>query len=178
MVPAPFLLTAVLSLAFGLISFIEFPCPTCGGTGTITTSAVLKAEVTTSRLVESYIPLTCCDHPQVQYTYDVTLSVNNPSTEPVSSTVMVSFYDIEPALSNTDTVNPASEGDYPVQVDVQPGKTITVEQELSFIAVSDIMNQPHTVTVQSDGSETKNACPLCGGKGKLAFYAWVEAKVK
>jgi hypothetical protein len=177
-VPTPFVLVSVFALMLGLISFYKFPCPTCDGTGILASSQGLKATVAASNLIESYIPLTCCDHPQVQYAYDVTLLIENDGTNTINGTVTVSFYDIEPALSSSKDVNTAAEGVFPIQVEVPGGKTVTVNQQLSFISISDILGQPHTVTVQSGNVETKNICPLCNGTGKLPFYSWLEAHVK
>lgn len=178
MMPAPFFMVTVFALVFGLLSFVELPCPTCGGTGVLTSVAGLKAQVVASDMINSNIPLTCCDHPQVQYIYEVILSIQNTASNSASGIVTVSFYDIEPALSSSDEVNPAAVGVFPIQVEVPGGKTITVDQQLSFIDTADIINQPHKVTVQSGDTETKNVCPLCNGKGKLQFYAWLEAHVK
>ena len=178
MMPGPFLIVTVFALVFGLISFIELPCPTCGGTGVLTSSEGLKAQVVSSNILSSYIPLTCCDHPEVQYDYDVTLSIQNTTSNSASGTVTVSFYDIEPPLSSSDEVTTTSVGDFPVQVEVPGGQTITVDQQFSFIDTSDIINQPHKVTVQSGDTETKSTCPTCNGKGKLQFYVWLETHVK
>lgn len=178
MMPAPFLIVTIFALVFGLLSFIQLPCPTCGGTGVLTSSEGLKAQVVSSNMVDSYIPLTCCDNPQVQYEYDVTLSIQNPGVNSVNGTVTVSFYDIEPALTTSDVVTTTSVGDFPVQVQVPGGQTITVEQQFSFIDVSNIMNQPHKTTVESENTETKTVCPTCSGKGKLQLYVWLETHIK
>ena len=44
MMPGPFLIVTVFALVFGLLSFIKLPCPTCGGTGVLTSSEGLKAK--------------------------------------------------------------------------------------------------------------------------------------
>ncbi|GEM_PF-6064667 len=176
--PTPFILVSAFALILGLISFPKFPCPTCDGTGILASSQGLKATVAACNLIESYIPLTCCDHPQVQYAYDVSLLIENDGAKTINGTVTVSFYDIEPALTSSKDVNTAAEGVFPVQVDVPGGTTVTVDQQLTFISVSDILNQPHRVTVQSGNVETKNACPLCNGTGKLPFYSWLEAHIR
>ena len=176
MIPAPFLVVTIFALVVGSLSFIQIPCPTCGGTGILNTTTSLKADVASCTLVESVIPITCCDHPQVQYTYDVSFSVENTSAEPISGHITVSFFDVKPPLSYSDEIPADSVGDFPIQVDVPAGKTITVE--LSFIDVSDILGQPHTVKVQSGDTTTESVCPVCEGKGKLQFYSWLLAETK
>jgi hypothetical protein len=179
MMPAPFLVAGAFSLLFGLVSFVGLPCPDCSGTGSLGGSGGLSARLSAGDMKESFIPLTCCDHPQVQYTYNISLSVTNAGARETTGTVMVGFYDIEPALSASKEVNPAPEDIIPIKVTVPAGKTIEVDQELSFIAVSDIMNQPHRITVQMTGDEgTPSACPQCNGTGRLGFYQWLEARVK
>jgi hypothetical protein len=178
MMPNSFLAVGVFSLLLGLVSFVGLPCPTCGATGSLGGSGGLNAQLLAGDMKESFIPLTCCDHPQVQYTYNISLSVTNAGTRETTGTVMIGFFDIEPALSASKEVNPAPEDIIPVQVTVPAGKTIDVAQELSFIAVSDIMNQPHRITVQMTGeTAASSACPQCNGTGKLGFYHWLEEKV-
>lgn len=176
--PAPFLAVTSFALVFGLMSFIQLPCPTCGGTGVITSSSGLKAELISATIIDSYIPLTCCDHPQVQYDYDVQLSVENLSSSPISGTVSISIFDLEPPLSGDDTIPAAAVSVTPVQVEVPVGKTVIVDQQINFIDIANILNQPHKVTVQSGDTATQDKCPLCKGKGKLQFYVWLETRVK
>jgi hypothetical protein len=175
--PAQFLIVGVVALFPGVVSLVALPCPTCDGLGSLSSPAGLKAGLISSTQIESYVPLTCCDHPEVQYTYSISLSVENMGAKFVAGKVMVVFYDIEPALSSSNKVNPVAEDIFSIPVEVPAGKTIAVDEELSFISFSDILNQPHNLVVRSGDAAAESLCPQCNGTGNLGFYHWLEARV-
>lgn len=89
-------------ILLGTLTFIELPCPACGGTGFITGVKGLEITKVEAELVDHEIVGLECGWDYERYTYDLKISVENKSTTPLAyGMIEVTFHDPESSRTRT-----------------------------------------------------------------------------
>lgn len=153
---------------FGIIplliatALIPVPCPVCGGTGQVSSTNMDGVSIlgdTTATVVQSWL-VTCNTYRK--YQMDVTMQLQNTSTEPANGIVSLILTDVASGreLSGINVV---------INVGPETVTTLTVPAVFGIAVVDD---PQQTVHVVAKVRYTNSPCEACGGSGRVALNAW------
>ena len=174
-------------ILLGTLTFIELPCPACGGTGFITGVKGLEITEIEIELVDHEIVGLECGWDFVRYTYDLKISVENNTTTPLAyGMIEVTFHD--PESSRTRTIE---EDDEEIEV-TDVGGTIsadtifvkgiaaetarTIEETIVFDGVTLALFDVEKHQVQASTAE-EFACPFHSEETtKVPLTEWLRLR--
>ena len=172
---------------FGAATFIQLPCPVCGGTGYISGVGGLEATVVEVELVEHEIVGLECGWDFERYTYDIKLSIENNTNAPLLGLVQITFHDPESTrtlyIEVDDEVEEAVEvagsiiaSDTVFIYEMAPGTKEIVESTIVFdgIALEALGVESHLVQVNS---ANEFACPFhSADTTKVSLTEWLRLR--
>jgi len=170
-------------ILFGGLTFIEFPCPICGGTGFITGARDLEVTGIEYELVSHEIVSLECGWDYESYTYDVKLSVKNKTAAPLYGIIQLTFHD--PGASTTRYVSEEDEPEIAVEVpgaviaaenifvdEIAAGAERTIEETIVFegVTLAIFGVEIHQVIAHT---ADEFACPFHGETAKVPLPQWL-----
>ena len=177
-------------IVFGGITYIELPCPVCGGKGFVTGVGDLKVTDIETELINHDVVALECGFDWERFTYDVKISVENMATTPLYGLIQLTFHD--PAATRIRTVEGASADTDDEETEVTdegaviahenlfvdgiaPGAERTIEGTIVFEGFTLEMwgNEPHKVVVNT---ADEFMCPVCGESHKVSFTEWLRLR--
>lgn len=175
--PVPFLVVTVLAVGLAVTSTFQVTCPVCHGIGMLKTAQGLQAQITDMVQTDRHVPAGCCDNPYAEYTYIITVTVTNPGSTTISGNLTLNFYDPgdSPPQAGEEVINSST-----LEVEVPAGATKTYTQACPLKEWGAMLEEPHRVAVDSNTlqAEIDAPCTNCDGRGTLAFFDWLEGRVK
>jgi len=175
--PVPFLVVTVLAVGLAVTGTFQITCPVCHGAGMLKTAQGLQAQITDMVQTDRHVPAGCCDNPYAEYTYKITVKVTNPGSSTISGNLTVNFYDPGDGLPQDDDKVVHS---LTLAVTVPAGATKTYTRSCSLREFGAMLEEPHRAAVDSNTlrAEIDAPCTNCDGRGKLAFFDWLEGRAK
>jgi hypothetical protein len=172
----------VLGVIFiAAITFVQLPCPACGGSGVV--KGVLGLEVTgvEAKLVDHIALGVECGWDYERYNYDVKVSVTNKSNSPSFGVIMVTFHDPDETITlvqekDDEEVISYFSGEtleaFPFPVEVGPNRTEVFEKRVMFSGVTLEMFSAEAHLVEAIAA-SEFECPY--GK-KVPFTEWLRLR--
>ena len=175
---------------FGLVlvtvaSFVPVPCPACGGTGIIEGTTGISVKDIEAELVSHYELGMDCGWDFENYTYDVTLTVENWTSTESYGIILVTFHD--PDASYTLTVEEEDEEvdievrgatllSYPVYVELEPRSEKVIEKRMKFegVTLEFFGNKDHLIEANL---ASQFACPFHEEKATVTFPEWLRLRL-
>jgi hypothetical protein len=137
-----FVLGAVL---LGAMTFVQLPCPACGGTGTVRGVQGLEITGVEADLIQHKELGMNCGWDWERYAYDIRVSVVNRSTALTYGVVMVNIsnptesFSVKVELEDEETMvefNGEPMKSYPIFVEVPPSSTKIIEESILYEGVT------------------------------------------
>jgi len=166
-------------------TFIELPCPACGGTGFITGVKGLEITGIESELVSHEIVGLECGWDFERYTYDVKISVENKTTTPLYGMIGVTFHDPDATRTriievDDEEIEVTTPGGIiaasTIFVDEIAAKTArTIEETIVFdgISIEQLGVEYHLIQAYT---ADEFVCPFHGETAKVPITEWLKLR--
>lgn len=177
-------------IVFGAITYIELPCPVCGGTGYVTGVGDLEIIDVEYELIEHHVVGLECGWDWERYTYDIKITVENKAITPLYGMIQFTFHDpeesrtreVEGAVQETDDeetfvtdIGAVIWADTIFVDGIDAGAERTIEETIVFEALTlelfDI--KIHQIEVNT---KDKFICPVHGETNKVSVTEWLRLR--
>ncbi len=171
-------------LLFTGLTFLQLPCPACGGTGIIKGAKGLEVSGVEAELTDHIALGIECGWDYERYTYNVNLMVANPTSEDGFGVILVTFHDPTETFSLTqeeddEEVVKEYSGEtlqaFPVFVEVPAKTTRTIEKTLQFEGITLELFGANSHLVEAHIAD-EYACPFHGATAKVPFTEWLRLR--
>ena len=173
-------------IVFGAVTYIQLPCPVCDGKGTILGASGIEIVGLDFELVDHEVVGLECGWDFERYTYDVALSVENNTQEPLYGLIEVTFHDPE----STRTIEVEVDDEVEEHIDV--AGMIIAAQTVFIEELAPSGERIVTETIVFDGVSLEQIgaeahlveahtaymfiCPFHGESNKVSLTDWLDLR--
>jgi len=167
-----------------VLTFIELPCPACGGTGIIKGVTSIKIAEFETELLDHYELGMECGWDYERYTYNVKLTVENPTSTESWGVILITFHDPDAAYQITVEVEDEEvvqefRGEtlaaFPMFIEVPAGSIQTVEEVMMFegITLEFFGVELHQIDANL---ASEFVCPFHDASAKVSLPDWLRLR--